>query len=209
MPLRLLVADDHPAISLGIQHALGKYDIEVVATVETAEKIELAYADHQPDLLVMEVRLGGKDALKYLEHLNETIKPLTVVYSAWDNPSHVARASALGCRDYVLKVAPLDHLYRAILNASRNEPPPETSLLTSMRGKLRRSHTNRDPNNPLTNRELQVLHHVSMGLSNREIGKSLGISVETVKEHVQNILRKLDVNDRTQAAVWAVKQGMI
>jgi len=53
------------------------------------------------------------------------------------------------------------------------------------------------------------LQHVAMGLSNREIGKSLGISVETVKEHVQNILRKLDVNDRTQAAVWALKNGMI
>ena len=62
---------------------------------------------------------------------------------------------------------------------------------------------------PLTNRETQVLRHVSMGLSNREVGKSLGISVETVKEHVQNILRKLDVNDRTQAAVWAVKKALI
>ena len=68
---------------------------------------------------------------------------------------------------------------------------------------------NSDADNPLTNRETQVLRHVSMGLSNREIGKSLGISVETVKEHVQNILRKLDVNDRTQAAVWALKKGMI
>ena len=61
----------------------------------------------------------------------------------------------------------------------------------------------------LTNREMQVLRHVSMGLSNREVGKSLGISVETVKEHVQNILRKLNVNDRTQAAVWAVKHELI
>ena len=62
---------------------------------------------------------------------------------------------------------------------------------------------------PLTNREMQVLRHIAMGLSNREIGKSLGISVETVKEHVQNILRKLDVNDRTQAAVWAVKRRLV
>ncbi|MEK6247962.1 MAG: response regulator transcription factor, partial [Planctomycetales bacterium] len=62
---------------------------------------------------------------------------------------------------------------------------------------------------PLTNRETQVLSHVAMGLSNREIGRSLGISVETVKEHVQNILRKLDVNDRTQAAVWAIKTEII
>jgi DNA-binding NarL/FixJ family response regulator len=66
-----------------------------------------------------------------------------------------------------------------------------------------------NPEHPLTGRELQVLRHVSMGLSNREVGKALGISVETVKEHVQNILRKLNVNDRTQAAVWAVRSGLI
>jgi DNA-binding NarL/FixJ family response regulator len=65
------------------------------------------------------------------------------------------------------------------------------------------------PHADLTNREMQVLRHVSMGLSNREVGKSLGISVETVKEHVQNILRKLNVNDRTQAAVWAVKNQLV
>jgi DNA-binding NarL/FixJ family response regulator len=62
---------------------------------------------------------------------------------------------------------------------------------------------------PLTNRELQVLRHIALGLSNREIGSSLGISVETVKEHVQNILRKLDSPDRTAAAVWAVKLGLV
>ncbi len=63
--------------------------------------------------------------------------------------------------------------------------------------------------NPLTNRERQVLRHIALGLSNKEIGVSLSISVETVKEHVQNILRKLNSPDRTAAAVWAVKSGMI
>lgn len=62
---------------------------------------------------------------------------------------------------------------------------------------------------PLTQRETQVLRHVALGLSNKEIGKSLEISVETVKEHVQNILRKIVVNDRTQAAVWAVRKGLV
>ena len=61
----------------------------------------------------------------------------------------------------------------------------------------------------MTNRELQVLRHVALGLSNREIGRSLGISIETVKEHVQNILRKIDAADRTQAAVWAIKKGLV
>ena len=62
---------------------------------------------------------------------------------------------------------------------------------------------------PLTNREVQVLRHVALGLSNREIGRTLDISIETVKEHVQNILRKLEASDRTEAAVWAVKKGLV
>ncbi|MCH7520475.1 MAG: response regulator transcription factor [Candidatus Marinimicrobia bacterium] len=66
-----------------------------------------------------------------------------------------------------------------------------------------------DEDVPLTNRETQVLRHVALGLSNKEIGRSLGISIETVKEHVQNILRKIGVSDRTQAAVWAVRRGGI
>ena len=71
----------------------------------------------------------------------------------------------------------------------------------------------REPSNdedvPLTQREMQVLRHIALGLSNKEIGRSLGISVETVKEHVQNILRKIAVTDRTQAAVWAVRKNMV
>ena len=66
-----------------------------------------------------------------------------------------------------------------------------------------------DDDVPLTQRETQVLRHVALGLSNKEIGKSLEISVETVKEHVQNILRKIAVSDRTQAAVWAVRKGLV
>ena len=66
-----------------------------------------------------------------------------------------------------------------------------------------------DEDVPLTNRETQVLRHMALGLSNKEIGRSLTISIETVKEHVQNILRKIAVSDRTQAAVWAVRKGLV
>ena len=88
-----------------------------------------------------------------------------------------------------------------------NEPPSDSILLTA-KSRMRRPRQAISDDIPLTKRELQVLQQVAMGLSNREVGKALGISVETAKEHVQNILRKLDVNDRTKAAVWAVKRGL-
>jgi DNA-binding NarL/FixJ family response regulator len=158
----------------------------------------------------MEVRLGGKDALKHLESLKEEFPDSrVVVYSAFSDPTHIARAAALGCHDYILKTSSLENLLTAIKGAAAGNPPPTNSLLVNTQAKMKRLVVNRDSDIPLTNRELQVLKHVAMGLSNREVGKSLGISVETVKEHVQNILRKLDVNDRTQAAVLAVKRGLV
>ena len=96
----------------------------------------------------------------------------------------------------------------AIKQAALGTPTSQDSLLVTTKTRMKRSR-GIDSESPLTNRETQVLRHVSMGLKNREIGKSLGISVETVKEHVQNILRKLDVNDRTQAAVWAIRNDFI
>ena len=91
----------------------------------------------------------------------------------------------------------------------REEGLSDSSILHRVKRVMTRKREDGDDGVPLTNRELQVLRHVALGLSNREIGSSLGISIETVKEHVQNILRKLDVNDRTQAAVWAVKKGVV
>ncbi len=210
MPLRIVVADDHPAITSGISSALRNRGVEVVENVRDANLLGTGFKQHQPDVLVMEVRLGGKDALKHLEKLQEEFPAArVVVYSAFSDPTHIARAAALGCNDYILKTASLEDLLSAIKNAAAGTPAPENSLLVSTKKKMKRSISRRDTDIPLTNRELEVLRHVAMGLSNREIGKSLGISVETVKEHVQNILRKLDVNDRTQAAVLAVKRGFV
>ncbi|MEC7979069.1 MAG: response regulator transcription factor, partial [Planctomycetota bacterium] len=85
---------------------------------------------------------------------------------------------------------------------------PDSPIL-GVKASMSRKRDAADDDIPLTNRELQVLRHIALGLSNREIGQSLNISIETVKEHVQNILRKLDTPDRTAAAVWAVKRGLV
>lgn len=210
MPLRIVVADDHPAISSGIRFSLKNRGVEVIDNIRDIDQFATVLESCKPDVVVMEVRLGGKDALKQLESLKEKQPDLRVViFSARSDPTHIARAAALGCHDYILKTSSLEELLSAIKNAAAGNPAPDKSLLVATKSKMKRSIADRDPDVPLTSRELQVLKHVAMGLSNREVGKSLGISVETVKEHVQNILRKLDVNDRTQAAVFAVKRGLV
>jgi len=137
-------------------------------------------------------------------------KVAVVMMSTYDNPTYVARAIALGAKDYILKDSSRIDVLEAIQRAASSEKPSENSILRRIQMTMEKRKDRSDSKDvPLTNRELQVLRHIALGLSNREIGTSLNISVETVKEHVQNILRKLDAADRTAAAVWAVKSGLI
>lgn len=208
MTLRLVIADDHPVVVDGIRSKLDQINATIVAVPTDPKSLVELVEETQPHVLIMESRLGKKDALRALEKFdNLADRPPVVVFSGYVDGIHIARAAALGCQDYILKSSPIEALFQAINRASRDEPTPAESLLNSVRNRMRNNDASVAVN--LTSREMQVLRHVSMGLSNREVGKSLGISIETVKEHMQKILRKLNVNDRTQAAVWAVKNQLI
>ena len=131
-----------------------------------------------------------------------------VVLSTYDNPTYVARAAALGAEDFLLKGCAPDEMLQAVQRVASGAGAAPGSRMERIQQAMARRRERTD-DTPLTNREFQVLRHVALGLSNREIGRSLGISIETVKEHVQNVLRKIDVGDRTQAAVWAVRQQLV
>ena len=210
MPVDVLIADEHPVVAEGLRHVLEPHGFNVVACIKTADEICTAIKTHTPNVLIMEVRLANVDSLKTLESLPEPFEAKqVVVFTSHSHRSHVARASALGCHEFVSKSADVSILVEAIRGAASGAETPDASPLKTTRARMKQKNETEDPEYPLTSREMQVLRHVSMGLSNREVGKALEISVETVKEHVQNILRKLNVNDRTQAAVWAVRSGYI
>jgi DNA-binding NarL/FixJ family response regulator len=208
MKSKILLADDHPIIGLSLVNLANESGMDVVDQIRSPSQIVPSIEVHQPQILITEVRLGGQDALKSLEKIEPESNLKVIVFTSHSNPTNIARASALGCFEFIQKTSPIEKLVTALLSAAAGQPTPPTSLLATTKTRMKRIGSG-PAESPLTKRESQVLQHVAMGLSNREIGKSLGISVETVKEHVQNILRKLDVNDRTQAAVWALKNGMI
>jgi DNA-binding NarL/FixJ family response regulator len=121
----------------------------------------------------------------------------------------VARSVALGAHDYVSKECSRSELLNAIKRAAAGDrDSSEDSLMSRVTHSMQKRPVVSDDVPSLTRREHQVLRHLALGLSNREIARSLGISVETVKEHVQNVIRKLKVSDRTEAAVWAVRRGI-
>jgi len=209
MAIRVLVADDHEVVRAGVTHMLEDADIKVVGEASTGtQAIEQTLKTH-PDVVLLDIRMPEADGLTALEAISDKSPETKVVmFSSFDNPTYVARAAALGAAGYILKGSTKEEIVTAINMAAKGEKS-ETGLMARMKDQLGRRRASDDEEVPLTNRELQVLRHVAMGLSNREIGRSLGISIETVKEHVQNILRKLEANDRTQAAVWAVKKGLV
>lgn len=210
MKINLLIADDHPVIREGVANILKGSEIQVVAEATTGNQAIEQAMKLKPDVVLLDVRMPDTDGLEALERIaDRSPRTKVVIFTGHENATYVARAVALGAAGYVMKGASKDEIVSAINRAHTGLPPETDSLMGKVRNTMARRRPTYDEDIPLTNREVQVLRHVALGLSNREIGRSLDISIETVKEHVQNILRKLEAGDRTEAAVWAVKKGLV
>ena len=210
MSIKIVLADDHEVVRSGLSRLLENSEIQIIDQAADGDEAVAKTLEHRPDVVLLDIRMPDIDGLTALERIREKVPEACVVMlSTFDNPTYIARSVALGAADFVLKGASRAELVEAIERAARRDEPSEASLLRRIKRVMRCRHERSDDEIPLTNRELQVLRHITLGLSNREIGQLLEISIETVKEHVQNILRKLDVNDRTQAAVWAVRRKLV
>ncbi|HUT12834.1 MAG TPA: response regulator transcription factor [Thermoguttaceae bacterium] len=210
MSIRLLVCDDHPVIRTGLAALLAGTEIEIVAEASSGKEAVEQAGKMKPDVILLDIRMPDGDGLSVLDKLRAASPESRVVMlSTYNNPTYIARAVALGASDYVLKGSSREDIIATITAASEGESPSRSGELQRVAAAMKIRQAIDDDDVPLTQRETQVLRHVALGLSNKEIGRSLEISVETVKEHVQNVLRKVAVSDRTQAAVWAVRRGLV
>jgi DNA-binding NarL/FixJ family response regulator len=210
MSIRLLIADDHEVVRAGLKSLLADVrDIQVVAEATNGEEaVRLAHR-HRPQVVLLDVRMVGGDGLAALGRLREELPGVPVVmFSSYDNPTYVARAVALGAAGYLVKCASRDEIIAAIRQAAGGEPLWSRDNLRRASQAPQAVRGAAESDAALTKRESEVLKQLALGLSNKEIAQALEISYETVKEHVQHILRKLGVADRTQAAVWAVRKGL-
>jgi DNA-binding NarL/FixJ family response regulator len=210
MSKKLLVVDDHEVIRLGLRMMLENTDLTVAAEATSAAEALAAVEKSVPDVVLLDIRMEGGDGLNTLGRLKLDHPDLPVVlFSAYDNPTYIARAVALGAAGYVLKSAPRERLIEALQTAAAGESAWTREELRRVTGALATPRLSQDIEVPLTQRESEVLRQMAQGLTNKEIAKMLEISYETVKEHVQHILRKIGVTDRTQAAVWAVRKNLV
>ncbi len=210
MPTTVLIVDDHQLIHNGINSMLSETDTQIVGNALDAENAIRLVAELQPALMLLDILMPGISGIETLEKVKQ-ISPETkvIMLSTYENPTYVARSIIRGASDYLVKSTGRGELLNAISRAVQNIEPPETSVFTRIKHLMARRKDKHLTAYKLTNREVQVLRHLGLGLSNAEIAASLAISVETIKEHVQNILRKTNASDRTQVAVWAVREQLI
>jgi DNA-binding NarL/FixJ family response regulator len=201
--IRIMLVEDHILIRMGLVTASQlEPDIELVAEVEEGEEAVECYRKHQPDVVIMDLRLPGMDGIQTINALRQEFGTvLVLVLSTYAADDDVYRAIQAGASGYLLKDMPLKILVEAIrsVHAGHNYFPPGIS--ERMAERLRQAVP--------TDRELIVLQKIAKGMSNKEIGNELGITEGTVKAHVTNILNKLHAADRTQAVTTAIKRGII
>ena len=210
MPIKLLVADDHEVVRAGLKSILAGTDIKIVGEATTGEAALRLALKHNPDVVLLDIRMPEGDGLTALGRIKLDRPEMPIlIWSAFDNPTYVARAVALGANGYVLKSGSRDKLLSSIRAAAAGENTWTREELRRVTGALATPRLAANVEVPLTLRESEVLRQLALGLTNKEIALALKISYETVKEHVQHVLRKVGVSDRTQAAVWAVRRGLV
>jgi DNA-binding NarL/FixJ family response regulator len=210
MTTRILVADDHEVVRSGLKSLFVGTELEVVAEAANGQDALRMIGDLELDVVLLDVRMPDTDGLNVLGRLKLDKPELPVlILSTYDNPTYVARAVALGAAGYILKGSDRDRLIDAVRRAAQGESVWTRDELRRVTGALATPRLNANVEVPLTQRESEVLKQLALGLTNKEIAQALHISYETVKEHVQHILRKIGVSDRTQAAVWAVRKELV
>ena len=205
-PIRLLIADDHPVVRDGLSGMFSGDDgFEVIGEAANgAQAVTLACA-LEPDVILMDLRMPEMDGVAAIAELaRRKVAARVLVLTTYDTDSDVVRAVEAGATGYLLKDSPREDLLRAVRAAARGEAALSPSVATRLLGQVRAP-----AQDPLSQRELEVLELVARGATNREAAAKLFISEATVKTHLLHIYAKLGVSDRAAAVAEGFKRGLL
>ncbi|GBG11178.1 DNA-binding response regulator [Paenibacillus sp. MY03] len=211
-PIKVLLVDDHEMVRIGLAAVLDTEDgIEVVGEASNGpEGIRLATA-YKPDIVLMDLVMEGMDGVETTAKLLEQHPDCKViVLTSFIDDSKIYPVIEAGAFSYLLKTSRANEIAEAIRAAARGQSVLEAQVAAKMMNRFRQpKQQEKAPlHDDLTEREMDVLKRLAQGKSNQEIADELFIGVKTVKFHITNIFNKLDVDDRTQAAIYAHKQGI-
>lgn len=209
MTVRILIVDDHQLAREGLKSVLAGDGLEVVGEATSGEEAVELVTRLQPDVVLMDVRLGsGIDGLEATRRIAALGLPSRVLMlSLHDMPAYVREALAAGAAGYVLKDASITELRGAVSQVMAGQSVMPLNLINAALRQSEREVRPVDALNTLTRREREVLAQIAEGLTNKEIARLLNVSPATIKAHVERIIAKLGVSDRTQAAVLVARAG--
>jgi two-component system response regulator DegU len=213
--IRVLIADDHKLICEGLRLVLERDGLEVVGIARTGRQALEMATDLEPDIILLDIIMPGMNGLEVLGAIRSSMPQISViVLTAYGRPDFMARAIALGAAGYITKDDEPKNIPRAVRAVVGGDAIVNPEILKLAFNELSElTHT--DSIGPtmdrpsLTSQQLRVLTLITEGLDNATIAEMLSVSVNTVKTHVRNIFIKLDVSDRTQAAIWAFRNGLV
>jgi DNA-binding NarL/FixJ family response regulator len=210
MSNKVLIIDAHEVVRLGLRTILSGGSFNVVGEAATADSTLKAIARHKPDVVILDALLDDEKDLSTLAKIRSQHSALpVVVFSGFENPTLLTRAMALGANAFVLKSEEKQKILQAVKAALSGKSSAAKQKPARGGAGFEAKATFAMSNVQLTQREVDVLQKIAAGLTNKQIASELGISYETVKEHVQHLLDKIGVRDRTHAAVWAVRRGFV
>lgn len=211
-PINIMIADDHSMVREGIKQILElDGDIKVVAEAGNGRECIETLDDSITDVLILDINMPNMNGLKVLQHLREKKSKIKILILTIHNEvEYLIKAVEFGVDGYVLKDSSSSVLKKAIFTVLNGDTYIQPELRPILKRRMDEKASNASLiENSLTRRELEVLKLLAEGLFNKEIAYTLSISEKTVKNHVSNIFRKINVSDRTQAAVYAIKHNIV
>ena len=211
--INVLIADDHVLMRQGLKQILElEKDIAVIAQASNGNDAVKLAREHRPDIILMDINMPGINGLQAIKEIKqEKLQCRIIVLTIHEDREYLFKTLQMGAEGYVLKDAEPSVLVEAIRNVHSGQSyiqPNMTRELVREFNRVTLHEKEKNDARDLTAREIEVLELIAEGMINKEIAKQLYISEKTVKNHVSNIFRKLDVSDRTQAAIYAFKHNI-
>jgi DNA-binding NarL/FixJ family response regulator len=204
--IRVVIADDHAVVRAGLAQLLTTFaDVELVGAAANGDEAVALCAERDPDVVLMDLEMPVLDGIQATRRIRAAQPEVAVVVlTSFSDRERILSALDAGAAGYLLKDAEPDALAHAIQAAARGEAPLDPKAARALLSARRASA----PATELSDREREVLAMVAEGLPNKLIARQLGISEKTVKAHLTSVYRQIGVTDRTQAALWARRQGV-
>lgn len=208
--IRVLIVDDHTVVRDGLYALLSvEPGIEVVGSAADGEEAVKLAQTLNPDIILLDLVMPRKDGVQAINEIKQTNPKIKIlVLTSFAENHQVYSAIKSGAIGYLMKDSSADELIAAIRDTYENKPVLQPEIARKLMRDIQTQEDEKSPKNTLTDREIEILRHVALGKTNQEIADELVVSERTVRTHITNILAKLRLSNRTQAALYALREGI-